>query len=170
MAPTGKAVIFNLAVEIEGSSTSKSAAMVDRNDITEPEHCFEWEQKGANDVTVFVPKEQFVSHVQILPSQDLEAALYLLGLTVSRCYRGVCQRCGDVEEVFPAKWISVRCNSSHLTDTVTVSRAAQSQNVDGGIVTSSICEIALFGSEKFPFSFLKTKRIRFNFFYTSIQV
>ena len=66
----------------------------------------------------------------------------LVGVSVVQC-KEECRLCGTVEQVYPGKWVSISCNSTVITSSVTIT-PPDSKNAD-----ALICEIVLFGSKNF---------------------
>ncbi len=71
VAPTGKIVLTNVEARIDGIDESESVILVDDDDDIDPGQCFKWNKQGEN-IHLFVQKDKYVSHVQILSSQEAE--------------------------------------------------------------------------------------------------
>ena len=76
VAPDGWIVLLNTVAEVANQDSEETAKLVDGVDDTDPEQCFTSQSEQPTAITVSTRTAKFVSHVQILPSQDPNSGKY----------------------------------------------------------------------------------------------
>ncbi len=78
VAPNGRIVFLNTVAQIHGVPYDQYSLLVDKNGAIDPKQCFQWDKRFSDNIEVLLQEEKYISHVQLLPSQDPHAGEFVL--------------------------------------------------------------------------------------------